>query len=208
MASAMTGGLTIATARHHETLRATNGAVTSAADRVTAHRAARTGGLTMHRPHATSMTSHANGTPKTTLGTHRSGHRWEGRVAGRHPAETTRHASLWAPAAARAVALRRRGHSGTTVAAAADILEDEAERLGEIMTLEMGKTLKGAKACRKLGELCFACARVVRAENRPHSASSSARGTTKAAETAKALEAHRIARKRLQAELAAETAAS
>lgn len=29
---------------------------------------------------------------------------------------------------------------------AADILEDEAERLGEIMTLEMGKTLKGAKA--------------------------------------------------------------
>ena len=69
-------------------------------------------------------------------------------------------------------------------------------------------TLKGAKACRKLGELCFACARVVRAENRPHSASSSARGTTRAAETAKALEAHRIARKRLQAELAAEAAAS
>lgn len=68
-------------------------------------------------------------------------------------------------------------------------------------------TLKGAKACRDLGELCFACARVVRAENRPHSASSSARGTTKAAETAKALEAHRRARKKLQADLAAERSA-
>jgi len=69
-------------------------------------------------------------------------------------------------------------------------------------------TLSGAKACRQLGELCFACARVVSASNRPHSASSAARGTTKAAETAKALDAHRQARKRLQAELAAEAASA
>lgn len=65
-------------------------------------------------------------------------------------------------------------------------------------------TLEGAKECRKGGELCFACARAVSASNRPHSASSAARGTTKAAETAKALEAHRRARKALQAQLAAE----
>ena len=65
-------------------------------------------------------------------------------------------------------------------------------------------TLSGAKACRQLGELCFACVRVVFASNRPHSASSAARGTTKAAETAKALDAHRRARKALQAQLAAE----
>ena len=69
-------------------------------------------------------------------------------------------------------------------------------------------TLSGAKACRQLGELCFACARVVSASNRPHSASSAARGTTKAAETAKALEAHRLARRRLQAQLAAEAASA
>lgn len=68
-------------------------------------------------------------------------------------------------------------------------------------------TLKGAKACRQLGELCFACARVVRAENRPHSASSSARGTTRAAETAKALEAHRRECAPLRAEVRAMIAA-
>lgn len=68
-------------------------------------------------------------------------------------------------------------------------------------------TLKGAKACRNLGELCFACARVVRAENRPHSASSSARGTTKAATLAKALEAHRRECAPLRAEVRAMIAA-
>jgi len=70
-------------------------------------------------------------------------------------------------------------------------------------------TLEGAKACRVSrglppGELCFSCAKAVHNANRPYSASSSARGTTRAAETAKALDAHRQARKRLQAELAAE----
>lgn len=70
-------------------------------------------------------------------------------------------------------------------------------------------TLEGAKVCRVSrglppGELCFSCAKAVSNANRPYAASSSARGTTKAAETAKALDAHRRARKQLQAELAAE----
>lgn len=85
----------------------------------------------------------------------------------------------------------------TPVSAVSDLFDPHPDEI------EHG-TLKGAKACRSLGELCFACDRVVRAANRPHSASSSARGTTKAAETAKALDAHRRARKQLQAELAAE----
>lgn len=69
-------------------------------------------------------------------------------------------------------------------------------------------TLEGAKECRKGGELCFACRRVVHvaaAQSTRHSAAP--RGTSKAAETAKALDAHRQARKRLQAELAAERSA-
>lgn len=68
-------------------------------------------------------------------------------------------------------------------------------------------TLKGAEKCRSLGELCFACRRAVHvaaASDSRHSAAP--RGTSKAAETAKALEAHRVARKKLQAELAKEKA--
>ena len=69
-------------------------------------------------------------------------------------------------------------------------------------------TLDGAKECRKGGELCFACRRVVHvaaAQSTRHSAAP--RGTSQAAEMAKALDAHRQARKRLQAELAAERSA-
>ena len=73
-------------------------------------------------------------------------------------------------------------------------------------------TVAGAKDCRKMrgmppGELCFSCANAVRTANRPHSASSSARGTTRAAETAKALEAHRRECAPLRAEVRAMIAA-
>lgn len=73
-------------------------------------------------------------------------------------------------------------------------------------------TLEGAKVCRVSrglppGELCFSCAKAVHNANRPYSASSSARGTTKAAQVAKALEAHRRECAPLRAEVRAMIAA-